>query len=497
MSKYDELVKSGIDLSPCGFEICDNLKDYAYYCTPMGAEIIGCAGVDGIHYCTIPQFGEMIFAVNPMDFGDCVHPIARNFDDLLRLLFTCADMSVLEQCYVWDEEQYKAFLLDCPPTDEQKNVLDAVREKFDLTPIDDVFSYVKKLQAGFDLSQIPYTDDYYDTDMNPAAPKNLLWNVRFGGGFFDNCDNDTVTEEISTDTVFRWGDEIWHVPAVYVFERGIVVDFCTEVDYSREKEFIDKYREFDGELSESIEAENPLCINFRPTAILNGYPLKRGCGYGISYIPAELLDVQNQREAEETVRHYGLDCKKAWVFSRYSFFLDGASSEMIEELSVKLEREKVPITAASFKNPSVGYKISVTHPTRGTKHTITVSGYRQTEMSFHSSDEYEYPTHCTEMTFTVSPDLSKGNIRVRDRLENDEPKRRVTKSRENGDDLYSGAIAIIGGADGPTTVLLSEKSGSNALHSAYSALHFEPRSDVEWRVTFYEKPLCDIEIKIL
>lgn len=45
----------------------------------------------------------MVFVVNPMDFGDCVHPIARNFEDLLRLLLSCADMAALEQCYAWDE----------------------------------------------------------------------------------------------------------------------------------------------------------------------------------------------------------------------------------------------------------------------------------------------------------------------------------------------------------------------------------------------------------
>ena len=55
----------------------------AYYCTPRDAQIIGWAGVDGIHYCTIPKFGEMVFAVSPMNFGDCVHPIARSFRDLL------------------------------------------------------------------------------------------------------------------------------------------------------------------------------------------------------------------------------------------------------------------------------------------------------------------------------------------------------------------------------------------------------------------------------
>ena len=91
MNTYHKFKQLNIDFSSIGLEQSD--ADVTYYCTPKGAEIIGWAGVDGIHYCTIPEFGEMIFAVSPMNFGDCVHPIAWNFEDLLRLLLSCTDMA--------------------------------------------------------------------------------------------------------------------------------------------------------------------------------------------------------------------------------------------------------------------------------------------------------------------------------------------------------------------------------------------------------------------
>jgi DNA-binding NtrC family response regulator len=87
--------KLKIDLSPLGFN--QNGVFENYYCTPRNAKIIASSDVDGIHYCTIPQFGEIIFAVSPMNFGDCVHPIALNFEDLLRLLLHCVDIAALEQ----------------------------------------------------------------------------------------------------------------------------------------------------------------------------------------------------------------------------------------------------------------------------------------------------------------------------------------------------------------------------------------------------------------
>ena len=163
--------KSKIDLSLLGFDM--NGDFVLYYCTPKNAEIIASSGVDGIHFCTIKQFGEIIFAVSPMNFGDCVHPIARSFEDLLRLLLHCSDVAALEQCYAWDEEQYKAFLIDCPPIEKQQAVSDEIKSRFGLEPIVDSFSYVKELQAEFDLSQIEYTEDYYDTDMPVCEVKEL------------------------------------------------------------------------------------------------------------------------------------------------------------------------------------------------------------------------------------------------------------------------------------------------------------------------------------
>ena len=154
--------KTKIDLSLLGFDMNGDFE--LYYCTPKKAQIIASSGVDGIHYCTIPQFGEIIFAVSPMNFGDCVHPIARCFEDLLRLLLHCGDVAALEQCYAWDEEQYKAFLIDNPVTEKQQAVLNEIKSKCSLETITDSFAYVKDLQAEFDLSKLRYNKIIIMTD---------------------------------------------------------------------------------------------------------------------------------------------------------------------------------------------------------------------------------------------------------------------------------------------------------------------------------------------
>ena len=60
---YTEFKKLKIDTSPIGWEP-PSKSETAYFCTPKGAKIIGYAGVDGIHYCTVRALGETIFAVS-------------------------------------------------------------------------------------------------------------------------------------------------------------------------------------------------------------------------------------------------------------------------------------------------------------------------------------------------------------------------------------------------------------------------------------------------
>ena len=243
---------------------------YHYFCTPREAEIIGWAGVDGIHYCTVPEFGKMIFAVSPMNVGDYVHPIAENFRDLLRLLLSCGDMGALEQCYAWDEEEYKAWLIDCPATKKQAQALAAIQAEFGLEPMEDAFAYVKQLQREFDLSKIPYTEDFYDIDMNPAAPKPAPeWKVTFRGDFHSADQQGVPGIPIQTNKEFHWAGIEWVIPEVYAFEEGLVVLTLGKVDPVEVRKHI-----HDGPATqediERMDAECPLNIHLRCAAKING-----------------------------------------------------------------------------------------------------------------------------------------------------------------------------------------------------------------------------------
>ncbi|MEG2512178.1 MAG: hypothetical protein RSA52_02855 [Acetivibrio sp.] len=96
---YQKFLRKHINLaSLCVEQNCDNT---AYFCTPKGASIIGWAGVDGIHYCFIRGFGDLVFAVSPSNANpDYVHPLANSFEDFLRLLLACGSADSLEQAWL-------------------------------------------------------------------------------------------------------------------------------------------------------------------------------------------------------------------------------------------------------------------------------------------------------------------------------------------------------------------------------------------------------------
>ena len=84
-----------------------------------------------------------------------------------------------------DKAQFETVLRETSPTDEQKKALADIAEKMRLTAMEQPWAYIKALQTSFDSSQIQYTEDMDDMDMNPAAqPAPPEWKVCFDGSFW-------------------------------------------------------------------------------------------------------------------------------------------------------------------------------------------------------------------------------------------------------------------------------------------------------------------------
>ena len=115
MTLYERCCRLELDLARIGLERGDSRG--SYFCDPVGAEAIGWAGVDGIHFCFVEGFGETVFAVSPANGpGDYVHPLARSFEDFLRLVLACGGVDALEQAWMWNRGEFDAYLETYPPS---------------------------------------------------------------------------------------------------------------------------------------------------------------------------------------------------------------------------------------------------------------------------------------------------------------------------------------------------------------------------------------------
>ncbi len=499
MALYEKYLRLKIDRSAIGL---DNTGErYTYFCTPKGASVIGWAGVEGIHYCFIRGFGEKVFAVSPSNLpGEQVNILADSFEDFLRLLISCGTLDAVEQAHMWNKEQFEEYLQENKPTEEQLQVHEVLQKKFSLVPMEEPFEYIKAIQKSFDYKRLKFEPEYYET-----LPMELVevpeWKVYLDSGFWVHHSKGKAGEEISIEKEFQWNNSLWHVPAVYVCKGGLVVDFCIEIETDRIKQFVEKWEsvsteeeQLSPEEREILESENPLNIDFISSVEVNGVQLQRKSGCSMSWIPMSCRPegTQNEPEWMSIMKHYSLNPDKGWVIHRHTFPWDFKRKPVIKTLQVNMEQHPVPVPGMKFKTPKQGTKFVFTHPKTGIEHIVIIKDIEKQELDAQKwqNDMFEYPTHFTMMSYTLTPELPNREFSISDCRRSDIPKRKQTV---NGDST----IGIIGGADGPTAVFLTTKQKDPQLHSACSALHFEPVEDVEWKMVFRIKLCEDITVELI
>lgn len=338
---------------------------------------------------------------------------------------------------------------------------------------------------------------------NLAAPQ---WKVTYDGSFWSS--KGRGLKEITVGKTFAWGSEVWHVPAIYVCGKGLIIDFCVEVEPQLIKSYIDKWDLLNEERNhyteaqqEQMRSENPLHIDFIPTALVNGRGINCSHSCAVTWIPESCLNGASidMTEAKVALEHYGLDLTRGWIVRRSTFDWDTKRAPKISSLKLKLERMPTDISGISFTSPAPGDVISFTHPITGVEHKLTVQEYEAQDMDIKGfpDEAMEYPSHYTMMTYTLSPDISGRNIRVQDCERSDSPRVKAASPHIIGSSDHSAtSIGIIGGSDGPTAIAFSIDA-QKPLHAALSSPHFEPRDKIEWHITFSEKLVEDTSVTLI
>lgn len=520
MTLYEKYCGLDMDFSRLGLERGD--AEGGYFCDPVGAKVIGWAGVDGIHCCFVEGFGDMVFAVSPANGpGEYVHPLARSFEDFLRLVLACGGVDAMEQAWMWNRGEFDAFLETYPPDAEQRAVLDGLAATLALTPMDDPYGYLKEVQDSFDYGALKFSDEYDDLVGKPepdTPPEKPEWAVYYEGGFGHHWGHDRPGQEIPVHKTFAWGGKTWHIPAVYACGKGLVVDLCVEIDPGELWAFQEKWAWAEGdrpltpEDRDRREGENPMNLDYRPKVTVNGRALGgrsgRGSGWTPMYLrPEDCRGAYNQQDWEclWLMEHYGFDPEKGWMFWRDSFPWATKAKPVVKTITLALEREPAAVPGPRFTVSGAGDSVDFTNPITGQSHTLRVVAYEAQEMDMSDlpdSEGWDYPSHCTFMTYTVEPELPRKALTVQDVEHGDRPRPKPLDAIGGADGSAACSIGIIGGSDGPTSILVACGRGwldsdPPQLRSACSALRFAPAESVQWRTVFRELAPDGVTVELL
>lgn len=497
---FAEFKKLKIDTSKIGWIQTKDAGDY--FCTPRGASVIGCAGVDGIHFCTVRGFGDMIFAVNPSNsVGKNVYPIAYNLVDLLRLLLVCCDMNIIEQAHFWDEEQFEENIKDLKESEFfDRSALDIISERCGLEPMEKPYEYLYRLQRSFNCSQLKFKNEYYELlEENGEWQAPAEWRVTGDGALIPERGKNGC--ELALDASFCWANENWHIPAVYLFPNGIVADFLTEIQPETFLAFKRYVENENSAAQDEVELlhKNPLSIDFHPLLTVNGEKVKTQSRRGELWLPESCREVGEEggAVAKWIIDHYGFDRSKIWVISR-SVFRSSSKIGDISTLSLKMEREKALFSGIRFTVSSVNDSFSFVHPVSDVEHTLRVLEYESQELPTDNFSDRSmfYPTHCAMMRYEISPELPENEFFVRDCYGGDAPLKLSPDTTSDDNDLVC-AIGVIGSADGPIAISVGSSYNSSSTRTVYSSLYFELPKAIEWRVNFRIKTFDDIELSLI
>lgn len=433
-----------------------------YFCTPLGAVIIGSAGVDGIHFCQLPG-QERVYAVSPMNGdGERVHPVAENLGDFCRLLLACGSTAAIEQAWQWDKEAFIRFVEADQPDAEGRTALEALAEAFSLERMEDPYDYMAKVREGFSESDLIYPAE---EEPGEALPGGREEKCRFSDFYGEEVQYPLACEPIP----FSWGGEEGRVLGYGVVGGWFIADVAFH--WSRER--------VGRMLAEKSRDPYDLSVSLSPA---HGQ-MKEGRGCGLSYFPGYMTtdrEWEHLLQAGQTILHYHLEASQCWEIQRAGFRWEEGFSGPV---ALTITHDPYWKEAARFTVSEAGQSFPLPHPDGGNL-MLHVTAFEPEDIGEHLPGQRgEGPGKLREMHYTLTPDPGKNRVMLRDTAPGD-----CWKCPPS-----DGAIGVIGGADGPTAIVVGVLGKE---HGAASSLYYEVPESVTWSYQFQYQDPEEVEIAL-
>ena len=301
---------------------------------------------------------------------------------------------------------------------------------------------------------------------------------------------------------FLWGEQEILIPAVYVGKAGAVLDVCAKIPIEDMAAFLKKW-DYKRRMSlktpeefEQIDADNPGSREFVVEICLDGTPLVLRMSSSLRWYPESVIQMgnanpasedgfENNKSAEEWMRAYSCDKGCCWYFERLSYNWNGEPILSPQNISLAFRANLISITAGHFSTGGScdGKTVITADPITGQEYTLTLHSCEQIRNSFAEigAKGVVYPECCQILSYSIAPEIDHSLFCIRDCAEGDHPRMGDTQEPPSG-------------SNGPTAVFMAGKNAAPDNRMAVSSLHFEPVSEVQWRMVFQIKPKNDTEI---
>ncbi len=301
---------------------------------------------------------------------------------------------------------------------------------------------------------------------------------------------------------FLWGEQEILIPAVYVGKAGAVLDVCAKIPIEDMAAFLKKW-DYKRRMSlktpeefEQIDADNPGSREFVVEICLDGTPLVLRMSSSLRWYPESVIQMgnanpasedgfENNKSAEEWMGTYGCDKGCCWYFERLSYNWNGEPILSPQKISLAFRANLISITAGHFSTGGScdGKMVKTADPITGQEYTLTLHSCEQIRNSFAEigAKGVVYPECCQILSYSIAPEIDHSLFCIRDCAEGDHPRMGDTQEPPSG-------------SNGPTAVFMAGKNAAPDNRMAVSSLHFEPVSEVQWRMVFQIKPKNDAEI---
>lgn len=347
--------------------------------------------------------------------------------------------------------------------------------------------------------------------------------VYFNTNYWGHPNSAEPMKPIEIKKEFTYGEITGFIPAAYVSEEGIALDFCVRIPNEKVQAFWDKWHtKMDGVLdmedAKQIGVEDPFRMDFGIKIAVNGMELENALGCSISYTTIyDNVQAADMKLERQMLAEYGCDSEGSWCFRRQMSRWD-KQPEIIEEIGVNFFTYEKPYEGEEIAigMDSVGKTYELRHPRSGEIYQLTIDkveqqaldcefleqideGLRNRVIRNHNLNndkldnrelnnlEIVYPSQYLSVAYHLTPEIAQNQFVLKSAGKGDSPRGMLEKQ--------ASAVTVIGGCDGPTSIFFAGKNGGQG-RLALTDLYFEPLESCLWNPVFMEKEQEDMQLII-